>query len=199
MRMNRLLQAAMFALMFGPLTAAAQDFDVGLAAYEAGDHASALREWTPLAEQGDAWAQHSLGVMYAKGPGMPQDYAEAAKWFRLAAAQGDAGAQTNLGVMYANGQGVPQDHAVAVKWSRLAAEQGEVYAHYNLGVGYERGQGVPQDFITAHVWFNLAAAKGYEAATERRDSIAARMTPADISEAQRRASACMASNYRDCD
>ena len=46
--------------------------------------------------------------MYAKGQGVPQDYAEAVKWYRLAAEQGFAMAQDNLGLMYKNGQGVPQ-------------------------------------------------------------------------------------------
>ena len=59
-------------------------------------------------------AQISLGIMYANGQGVPQDYAEAVKWFRLAADQGDATAQFNLGIMYAKGQGVPQDYAEAV-------------------------------------------------------------------------------------
>jgi hypothetical protein len=32
------------------------DFQKGLTAYDSGDYATALREWTPLAEQGDAGA-----------------------------------------------------------------------------------------------------------------------------------------------
>ncbi|MDB9863346.1 hypothetical protein OAC78_08245 [Litorivicinus sp.] len=32
----------------------------------------ALKEWTPLAEQGNATAQFNLGVMYATGRGDPQ-------------------------------------------------------------------------------------------------------------------------------
>ena len=40
------------------------------------------------AEQGYADAQYNLGVMYANGHGVSQDYAEAAKWYRLAAEQG---------------------------------------------------------------------------------------------------------------
>ena len=68
---------------------AAQDFDKGLAAAEAGDFATALQEWTPLAEAGDAEAQIYLCSMYALGTGVPQDYKEALKWYRLAAEQGD--------------------------------------------------------------------------------------------------------------
>ncbi len=66
------------------------DFNAGLAAYKQGDYATALREWNPLAKQGDANAQNNLGFMYYKGHGVPQDYAEAVKWFRKAAEQGNA-------------------------------------------------------------------------------------------------------------
>ena len=60
-------------------------FGEGLAAYERGDYATALKEWRPLAEQGDAGAQKNLGWMYYSGQGVPQDYAAAVKWYRLAA------------------------------------------------------------------------------------------------------------------
>ncbi len=39
------------------------DFQNGLTAYKSGDYATALREWTPLAEQGDAYAQTWLGAI----------------------------------------------------------------------------------------------------------------------------------------
>ena len=47
-----------------PFPAWAADFDKGLTAYNNGDYATALKQWTPLAEQGDARAQYNLGVMY---------------------------------------------------------------------------------------------------------------------------------------
>ncbi len=65
-------------------------FDEGIAAYDRGDYASAIREWRPLAEQGVAKAQFKLGLMYDNGRGVPQDYAEAVKWYRKAAEQGYA-------------------------------------------------------------------------------------------------------------
>jgi TPR repeat protein len=61
-------------------------FAEGAAAYIRGDYTTALAEWRPLAAQGDANAQFiNLGIMYANGEGVPQDYAEAAKWLRLSA------------------------------------------------------------------------------------------------------------------
>ncbi len=108
------------ALLIGP--AAAADVDDGQAAYNAGDFAAALRLWQPLAEQGNARAQNSLGVMFENGKGMPQDVATAVKWYRLAAAQGYGGAQYNLGLIYAIGRGgVPRDPLRAYMWFSLAA------------------------------------------------------------------------------
>jgi hypothetical protein len=95
------------------------DFQKGLDAAQKGDFATALREWTPLAEQGNAGAQFNLGVMYDNGQGVPQDYKTAVKWYRLAADQGDARAQINLGLMYEKGQGVLQDYKTAVSSSSI--------------------------------------------------------------------------------
>ena len=61
------------------------DFKKGFDAYEAGDYATALKEWQPLAEQGDAVAQNNLGHFYKNGLGVIQDYKEAVKWWSLAA------------------------------------------------------------------------------------------------------------------
>jgi len=213
----------------------AQDWNKGLAAYEAGDYTAALKNFLPLAEQGDLRSQVMLANIYASGQGVPQNYVEAEKWQRLAAEQGATGMQYNLGVSYERGLGVPQNYVEAVKWYRLAAEQGVPMAQNNLGVMYDLGKGVPQDYVealklyrlsaeqrhvpaqnnlggmyfkgkgvpqdnvTSHMWFNIAAASGDEKGQKSRELIAEKMTPAEISEAQRRASACMASNYQDCD
>ena len=185
-------------LVGGVSVATAQDFQKGLTAYSAGDYATAIQEWTPLAEAGDVPVQYNLGVMYDNGQGVPQDYAEAVKWYRLAADQGYAGAQTNLGLMYDNGQGVPQDYAEAMKWWRLAADQGFANAQTNLGVMYENGQGLLQDNVMAHMWYNIGAANGNELGGTNRGIIANKMTPADISKAQAMARECMSNNYKNC-
>ena len=197
--MNRLVRIAVVSLMLAPSVGTAQDFDVGLEAAQSGDFETALREWVPLAEQGNARAQYNLGVMYANGKGVPQDDAAAVKWYLLAAEQGVAPAWYNLGLMYDTGRGVPQDDARAVKWYRLAAKRGVARAQFNLGVMYAKGKGVPQDHVTAQMWFNLAGANGVPDANVGRDRVAALLAPAEVSEAQRRARACLASNYRDCD
>jgi TPR repeat protein len=80
------------------------DFDKGLDAAQKGDYATALREWAPLAKQGDADAQFNLGLMHDDGQGVPQDYSTAVKWYSLAAEQGGVSAQSALGRMYRNGR-----------------------------------------------------------------------------------------------
>jgi TPR repeat protein len=104
------------------------EFGTGRKALNRGDYATALKEFRPLAEQGNARAQTVLGLMYANGVGVPQDDTEAVKWFPLAGSQENAQAQYNLGMFYAFGLGVSQDNTEAVKWFRLAAVQGYVKA-----------------------------------------------------------------------
>jgi TPR repeat protein len=177
----------------------AQDYRKGFKAWLAGDYATALKEFRPLADQGDAVAQNKLGLMYENGEGVTQDYAEAVKWYRKAAEQGFAWAQFNLGRMYDNGQGVTQDYAEAVKWYRKVAEQGYPLAQDNLGVMYFNGNGVLQDTIAAHMWFNIAAANGDPDAAKHRDIAAGKLSSSDIVKAQQKAKRCMASGYKDCD
>ncbi len=50
---------------------------------------------------------------------------------------------------------------------------------------YSTGRGVLQNYVKAHMWLNLAATQGLEDAREHRDTLAERMTPADISKAQK--------------
>ena len=112
------------------------------------------------ADQGHASAQLNLGVMYARGDGVTQDYAEAERWFLKAAEQGDVDAQYNLGVMYANGEGVTQNYTEAIHWYRKAAEQGDVDAQFHLGFMYDNGDGAPEDDAEAARWYRKAAEQG---------------------------------------
>jgi|GEM_PF-1954054 len=152
--------------------------------YEKGDYSKAFEEFTTAAQQGNAYAQFALGVMYADGQGVPQDYSQAVEWYKKAAQQGYAGAQYNLGGMYKNGQGVRQDYAQAVAWFKKVAQQGDAKAQALLGSMYILGQGVPQNYQMAYILFNLAASKGDSGAEKVRDIALKKMTPAAIADAQ---------------
>ncbi len=161
------------------------DFQAGMDATTRGDYATALREWRPLVEQGDALAQYNLGVLYRKGRGVPQDDVQARQWYAKAAAQGQAKAQFNLGTLYFNGEGTPKDYQQALRWFRLAADQGVAVAQTKIAIMYDEGQGVPHDIVQAYKWYSLAAMNGDKPAAELRDASAKEMTPAQIAEAQK--------------
>jgi TPR repeat protein len=68
-------------------------FDEGFKAYGAKDYQTALKEFLPLANDGDASAQFALGLMYYNGEGVLQNYSQAVHLYRKAADQGNASAQ----------------------------------------------------------------------------------------------------------
>lgn len=92
----------------------------GVAALERHNYTAAVSIFAPMAERGDPNAQAYLGLLYAKGYGVPQNYTVAALWYRRAAEQGHSGAQYMLGLLYDRGFGVPQDVVEAEKWFILA-------------------------------------------------------------------------------
>lgn len=78
-----------------------------------------------LAEQADPAAQFALGVHYATGEDVKQDYTEAVRWFSMAAEQGHVMAQATLGTYYWAGRGVPKDLSKAYFWTVLAQAGGD--------------------------------------------------------------------------
>jgi hypothetical protein len=75
---------------------ASADFKSGLDAYQRKDYATAMKEWKPLAENGDSRSQACVGTMYATGAGVRRDYREARRWLGSAAAQGNEAAKSWL-------------------------------------------------------------------------------------------------------
>jgi TPR repeat protein len=94
-------------MMIGGLVLAAQILGIagviagpwedGMASYNRGDYAPAIRLFRPLAEQGNAKAQSALGVMYRRGQGVARNSVRAFLWFSRAAARGDVRAKAELG------------------------------------------------------------------------------------------------------
>jgi TPR repeat protein len=82
--------------------------------------------WARLAaDQGNATAQHRLGVMYLHGEGpLSADTAKAVEWLNLAAENGHAQSQYMLGRMLVHGQGVELDEAQGRVWLEKARAQG---------------------------------------------------------------------------
>jgi uncharacterized protein len=160
------IRALVFAAILGlPAVASAQTEDAavlkrGLDAIATGDYAVALAIFKPMADQGNAFAQFTIGQLAESGSGMPKNPREAARWYKLAADAGQTDAMTNLGFMYEQGRGVPQDYVEAVRLYKVAAEAGNPVAQTNLGTSYVEGKIVKQDDAQAAAWFRKAAAQG---------------------------------------
>ena len=103
----------------------AQDFQKGLAAAQAGDYATALQEWTPLAEAGDEAAQYNLGLMLKNGQGVPQDNTMAHMWYNIASANGD------------DESGEWRDE-IAKKMTTAAIEKAQAMARECMNSGYTK-------------------------------------------------------------
>ncbi len=123
-----ILASILLGALAGAAAARAETLADGLAAYDAGDYAAAVRIWRGLAEAGYAAAQVALAGLYRTGTGRPLDPAAARRLYRAAAEQGDADGQLNLGEMLAGGQGGNRDAIEAYKWLMLAADQGRDWA-----------------------------------------------------------------------
>ena len=63
---------------------------------------------------------------------------------------------------------------------------------------YYAGTGVPKDYVFAYMWANVAVTLGYKNAIKGRDILAKKMTPADISTAQKLARECVRKKYKGC-
>jgi uncharacterized protein len=88
-RITTLFASGVLALaLFG--VARAGPFEDAQAADQKGDYATELQILRPLADQGNDRAQFGLGLMYANGHGVPQDYVRAHMWFNIAAAAAGA-------------------------------------------------------------------------------------------------------------
>lgn len=163
-------QLLILSMVLAPLLlstpAQSADFQTGLDAYENKDYATALAEFAPLAEQGDAKAQSRMGILYGFGRGVPKDDKIAIKWLLLAAEQGEGLAMYNMGALCEDSRA--SDNVCIKKWFKLSADQGFAKSQYRLGVFYWTGYGrEKKNEKTAAKWFTRAAKQGHADAQDR--------------------------------
>lgn len=115
----------------------------------------------PLAQKGDREAQANLGLLYAKGSGVEQDFAKAHWWFNEAAEKGSVKALNNLAVFYFQGLGVAKNIPHSAKLFEYSASSGSQDAMVVLAQIYKTELKQPKN---AFKWFKKAAEVGnYEA------------------------------------
>jgi TPR repeat protein len=154
------------------------------------DDAEAVRWLRMAALKGQAEAQLYLGECYLNGRGVTADQAAASQWFAKSADQGNAAAEYKMGVLTRAGGDLPSVWRTAAEWFRKAADQGHVGAQVTLAVMFAQGQGVTQDNVEALKWLDIAVVRLPASETARREALdkvraalAAKMTPAQVSDA----------------
>ncbi|MEM6634377.1 MAG: tetratricopeptide repeat protein [Pseudomonadota bacterium] len=100
---------------------------------EAGQFAEAHEALWPAARSGNADAEELIGIMYALGLGVDQDYERAFEWYLRASMKGHPGAQSGVGWYYEVGLGMSEPDLVrAYMWYTLSAIGGDPDAAISL-------------------------------------------------------------------
>ncbi len=110
--------------------------------------------------KGDASAAFEIGVRYAEGKGVAQNYDEAAKWYDRAAQANVVPAMFRLGTLFEKGLGAKKDLDVARRYYVLAADRGNAKAMHNLAVLDADGGAKGANYKSASYWFRKAADRG---------------------------------------
>lgn len=124
-----------FALCVAPPAQAEQRLTLedGRDLMEAGRFTEAYDVFWPLARSGNADAEELIGVMYALGLGVEQDYTRAFEWYLRSSLKGHPGAQSGVGWYYELGLGMPAPDLVrAYMWYTLSAIGGDPDAAISL-------------------------------------------------------------------
>ncbi len=135
-----------------------ETFEKGVEAFQTGDFEVAEKIFKPLAENGNAAAQHAMGVLFEKYEN-PESNKQAAFWYEFAVRQGYLASNLNLGLMYFYGT-LPQDYQKSYELFIPAAEKGFSSAQEHLGSQYLHGVGVEKNYSKAFKWLKLAAESG---------------------------------------
>jgi len=104
------------------------------------DYAGALKQFSTLADAGNATATDWLGYMTESGFGAKADPAAAAPIYLKAAKLGSASAMNHLGFLYETGHGVPQDMRKAMEWYDLSAALGNTASMVEAGLIWQLGK-----------------------------------------------------------
>ncbi|GAA1789832.1 hypothetical protein GCM10009712_41500 [Pseudarthrobacter sulfonivorans] len=158
-------------------------FSVGIAAYERGDMAAAVRAFHQAATAGNTGAMLNLGILLEDQLD-PPDLGQARRWYEQAATAGHTGAMLNLGNLLAD-QLDPPELEEARRWYEQAATAGNTGAMVNLGVLLAEQTDLPE-LGEARRWYEQAATAGNTGAMVNLGNLLAyRLDPPDLGQARR--------------
>jgi TPR repeat protein len=103
-----------------------------------GDHAdrdgiqNRVNELSAVSTAEKNFLLNRLGIMYARGRGVPKSVTQATKLFRQLAMDGYTPAMVNLGTLYERRRGARRDHRQAYAWIRAALALGVPEEDYDV-------------------------------------------------------------------
>ncbi|MGA9405592.1 MAG: hypothetical protein WBW71_00540 [Bacteroidota bacterium] len=118
------------------------------------------------ANNGDASAEHELGIRYFLGKGFGVDTVKSAYWIQKAADQNFVIAHYNLGIFLNNGWGVPWNPFKAFEHFQYAAQKGMPEAEYVYASILTDNLVTPQNWVEAYRWMKKSADAGYQPARD---------------------------------
>jgi TPR repeat protein len=142
------------------------NFDSGVAAYDAGDYAKAYQIWSSLEDE-DVAAMRNIAMMRRQGLGTAKDPRGAEDMYERAAEAGLPTAQADLADMLIKGEAGPPDPKRALPLLAAAAAANHPMAQYELAQFYEAGEFVPKDMTVARRLYAAAASHGMKEAQTR--------------------------------
>lgn len=117
------------------------DLPEAVAAYQAGDHAQALRLWQAACDAGNPRGCYHAGVVHRDGEGVPADFERAKALFTLACEGGFGNACFNMGV-YSEG-------AERIAFFERGCAVRNIGSCARLGMAYRDGEGINSNAETA--------------------------------------------------
>jgi len=136
-----------------------------LSCAKAGDYATALAIWEPLAQAGNARAQNNIGACFAEGLGVTMDRNLARRWLQLAAEAGDPVGQRNYAALHM--RDADADIDIAADFYRRAAEQGDAPSQDMLSWMLLEGSVMKADPVEARRFAERAASAGIASSMTR--------------------------------
>lgn len=140
------------------------DVDVGLAALDTGDVATAAAEFQSSFEAGEGDGAFYLGRLFEFGLGTDADMSRAANLYAAGAEIGSVLAMNRLGLLYLEGTTLLRDYPEAARLFCDSADTGDATGQLNCALMLKDGRGVDADVARAVSYFELAADQGNIAA-----------------------------------
>ena len=132
-KVKYVLHSAILTVLVGMASPLSAEIEEARDMMEAGQFEEARKALWPAARSGNADAEELIGIMYALGLGVEQDYERAFEWYLRSSMKGHPGAQSGVGWYYEVGLGMPEPDLVrAYMWYNLSAIGGDPDAAISL-------------------------------------------------------------------